>query len=378
MKEEEFAKAFPGVEFPKGPEDDIPMGSTNIPKGSAGDASKEKEVKDSKVSKNALLSIGKPVVPKRKIAIIGGGSMGSLVGGSLASMDDNDVWIVSSWKEHVDKINSSGLTFQRRDSSTHQVTSLKATTNVNEILDQVGNVDLAVVMVKSPFTKEAAAKASQLIHPTKGLVLTLQNGLGNREILGDAIGDPSRVIQGVTSHGGNILGSGFVSHTGDGYTTLAFDPSNRKLVEELAQLLSRAGFECNMTDALEGMQWGKLIVNSAINPLSAILRVKNGVLIENETCRNLLGRTAKEGEAVAHARGVKLPFDVSQQVLEVASATRENQSSMLKDVMRGIPTEVDSINGAIVREGERLGVEVFYNRTLCGLVGLPQQQTLQL
>jgi len=279
--------------------------------------------------------------------------------------------MVSSWKEHVDKINREGLVVKNLDKST-QTIQLNATTNINDVLQKAGGVDLAVLMVKSPHTKEAAEKAAKLIH-SKGFVLTLQNGMGNREIISEIIGDPTRVIQGVTSHGGNIAESGVVVHTGIGSTALALDSNNQWMVKEIAEMLNKAGIVCELNENLESILWGKLIVNSAINPLSALLRVKNGVLAESQPCRDLLTKTVKEGVTVATARGVTLPFDNPiESVLAVARATRDNVSSMLKDVMRGTKTEVDSINGVIVREGDRLGVEVFLNRTMIGLLELQQ------
>lgn len=311
---------------------------------------------------------------KRTIAIIGGGSMGSLVSGRLAASGDTNIWMISSWKEHVDKINHSGLVLQNLDKSTCTV-QLRATTSVEEVIQKDGKVDLAVVMVKSPHTKEAALKAAQLVH-SNGFVLTLQNGLGNREIIAEALGgDIKRVIQGVTSHGGNILSSGHVAHTGIGVTSLAIDNHNKWIVEEIAQIFHRAGLVCDLNENLESLQWGKLIVNSAINPLTAILRVKNGVLAESPACIDLVAKTVKEGVLVANARGVALPFgDPVNNVLSVARSTKDNVSSMLKDVMRGEKTEIDAINGAIVREGDRLGVGVFINRTMIGLLEL--QHTL--
>src|SRR5690606_34324024 len=99
---------------------------------------------------------------------------------------------LSSWKEHVEKINKVGLTLENLDKSTQKIRNLHASTSVDEILERSGNVDLAIVMVKSPQTETAAEKAAKLIHPTRGLVMTLQNGLGNREVLTEKVGDPSR------------------------------------------------------------------------------------------------------------------------------------------------------------------------------------------
>lgn len=125
--------------------------------------------------------------------MIGGGSMGSLVGGKLAATGDSNIWMVSSWKEHVDKINKEGLTVRNLDNTTQKI-FMNATTTVDEILSKVGNVDLALIMVKGPHTKQAAEKAAKLVDK-KGFVLTLQNGIGNIETISEALGDRSRVIQ---------------------------------------------------------------------------------------------------------------------------------------------------------------------------------------
>eukprot|EP01119_Soliformovum_irregulare_P001083 TRINITY_DN1080_c0_g1_i3.p1 TRINITY_DN1080_c0_g1~~TRINITY_DN1080_c0_g1_i3.p1 ORF type:complete len:415 (+),score=185.46 TRINITY_DN1080_c0_g1_i3:902-2146(+) len=361
MKEEEFSRAFPSVPMT----DPFKI-----------DQVEDFKLKEEKLETNSSEKFNPAIHVKEKkksIAIIGGGAMGSLIGAKLASDSRNSVWMLSNWKDHVTSIKSrGGLTLTNFDGS--QIFSpVNATSEISEILQVNGAVDLAMVMVKSPMTRDAAVKASKLIHPSHGMVLTLQNGLGNREIIGDVLGDVGKVIQGVTSQAGNILGQGMVTHTGEGYTTLAFSENNRAIVEELAAILNAGGIFTEISPDLEGMQWGKLIVNSAINPISAILGVKNGELAENSSTRELLGQTVKEGASVAQAKGVSLPFDVFQKVLDVARATAQNSSSMLKDVRRGTLTEVDAINGSIVREGDRLGVNVNLNRMLMGLINSSYQ-----
>jgi 2-dehydropantoate 2-reductase len=134
--------------------------------------------------------------------------------------------------------------------------------------------------------------------------VTLQNGLGNREIIADIIGDPLRVIQGVTSHGSYMVESGHVWHTGEGDTTLAFQRENSQMAKEVAEILGISGIPCKLTDNLDGMLWGKLIVNAGINPLTALFKVKNGVVATSEVCREILSKTVKEGVEVASARGI--------------------------------------------------------------------------
>src|SRR5690606_20358110 len=125
----------------------------------------------------------------------------------------------------------------------HNIREIIATTDLNEILNKNGPVDVAMVLVKSPHTKEAAEKAAKLVS-RNGLVVTLQNGLGNKEVIASALGDENRVVQGVTSHGSMILESGRVRHTGLGTTTLAFNPNNYHDVKAIAEMLTQAGITC--------------------------------------------------------------------------------------------------------------------------------------
>jgi 2-dehydropantoate 2-reductase len=297
--------------------------------------------------------------------------MGSLVGGKLAASGNYNVSFLSGWKEHVEKINRQGLSLTNMDHTVQQVQGIYAASSVEEILERYnGKVDVAMVLVKSPNTKKAADQAARLLHYNKnGLVLTLQNGLGNKEIIAEALGDSLRVVQGVTSMGSMLPESGKVLHTGNGPTSISFDPNNYREVKDIAEMLIYSGIPCNLIQDVEGMLWGKLLVNAGINPVTALLRVKNGAIVDNETCKELMLKTVHEGANVAKARGVMLPYDDPfQRVLEVANATKENVSSMLSDVLRGAKTEIDSINGAIVKEGEKLGIPVLTNKTLVNLV----------
>eukprot|EP01117_Protostelium_nocturnum_P015129 TRINITY_DN5833_c0_g1_i1.p1 TRINITY_DN5833_c0_g1~~TRINITY_DN5833_c0_g1_i1.p1 ORF type:complete len:730 (+),score=268.81 TRINITY_DN5833_c0_g1_i1:211-2400(+) len=349
MKPEEFKNAFGD--------------STEIPK--------KINQTEKKIGKGSL-----PVRHKKKvIAIVGGGAMASLVGGRLASSGDYDVWMISSWKEHIDIINRSGLILQNTDRTTELV-SMRATASADEVLEQSGYADLTIVLVKSPQTPLAAQVAAKITNPVGGLVLTLQNGIGNREVLAEAIGSDERVLQGVTSQASYVVHSGLVWHTGHGQTMIS-SPKNGAIskanVNEVANILSHSGIPTTLTENLDGMVWNKLIVNAGINPLTALLRVKNGELAKNLGVRGVLGETVKEGIEVAHSKGIHLPYGrdaelAVETVLSVARATGENMSSMLVDVMRGSPTEIDAINGAIVREGDKLGISVRTNRILCDLM----------
>ncbi len=301
-----------------------------------------------------------------RIAIMGAGAMGSLFGGRLANTGRHDVWLVDPWAEHVAVIRERGLELIGLDGRVERI-RVKAATDVAEVAEE-GPVEVAFIFVKSYATRRAARQTRRVL-ADGGLALTLQNGLGNREVLAEILGE-RRVVQGVTSHGATVLGPGRVRHAGAGATQLAAPfPELRSRVAAIAGLLSDAGIETHLVDDLQALIWGKLVVNVGINPLTAILRVHNGVLAEDETCRRLVVKAVEEAVAVARALGITLPYDDPvAHVLHVARATGANRSSMLVDVLRGTPTEIEAINGAVVREGARHGVPTPFNAALVELV----------
>jgi 2-dehydropantoate 2-reductase len=140
-------------------------------------------------------------------------------------------------------------------------------------------------------------------------------------------------------------------------------------VESFLPILSQAGFEIEVEEDVESLLWGKLVVNAGINPLTALLRVRNGDLLTNEHTRVLMGDAARETAAVAAARGIRLPFrDPVAQIEGVAERTAMNRSSMLQDVLRGAPTEIDAICGAVAAAADGAGVGAPVNRSLWRLV----------
>ncbi len=294
-----------------------------------------------------------------RIAMVGAGAMGSLFGGRLACVAD--VWLVDPWREHVEAIRREGLRLVEGEAE-HTV-KVAATGDPSE----VGAVDLAIVFVKSHQTPWAAGVARQLLQPD-GLALTLQNGLGNGEALAQTLG-AERVWVGVTSHGATLLGPGRVRHAGSGPTHLALRADVADKVEEAVRLFRQAGLETHLSENLDSLIWGKLVVNVGINALTALLRVPNGVLAEDEAACMLMERAVAEAVAVAQVKGITLPYpDPQRRVREVAVATGANRSSMLQDVLRGSTTEIGVINGAVVREARRLGLPAPVNELLTDLV----------
>ena len=293
-----------------------------------------------------------------RIAIIGIGAMGCLFGARLAPLAD--VVMVGTWPEGLAALRERGITLA--DAQGERTISVKVAGEA-----ALPPCDLALILVKSYQTARAAQQAAELLAP-QGLALTLQNGLGNEEVLAASLG-AARVALGVTAQGAMLLGPGRVYHAGAGPTHLGVTPATCERLEDIGALFRQAGFETYLTENIAGLVWGKLVVNSAINPLTALLRVPNGALLENESARALMDAVAWETAAVAQAQGIRLPFDdPAERVREVAARTACNRSSMLQDVLRGTPTEIDAINGAVVRTGQRLGVPTPINATLWRLV----------
>ena len=174
-----------------------------------------------------------------------------------------------------------------------------------------------------------------------------------------------RVARGVTTLGATLLAPGYVRSGGVGALTLEAHPR----LASIEDILRIAKFEINIVENAEPVIWGKLMINAAINPLTALLRVKNGELLANPPARELMGELTREAASVAQALGVVLPFSVPERAVEeVAQRTADNISSMLQDVLRGAPTEVDAINGAIVRKGKEKKVSTPVNGVIYALV----------
>jgi 2-dehydropantoate 2-reductase len=173
------------------------------------------------------------------------------------------------------------------------------------------------------------------------------------------------VALGSTTLGATLAGPGRVRFGGAGLTTVERHPRLAPLVA----LIQAAGFEVAETDQADRLVWSKLVINAAINPLTALLEVTNGVLLEHEETRALMAALAQETSAVAAAQGIELAFDDPAAAAEdVARRTAANRSSMYQDILRGAPTEIDAICGAVVREGRRVGVATPVNETVWKLV----------
>lgn len=295
-----------------------------------------------------------------KTAVIGAGAMGSLFGGLLTE-SGVAVWLLDIWEAHINTLNQSGLTIEREGVT--RVVRPNAVTDPQSI----GQVDLVIVFVKSTHTAAAARAAAGLVRPD-GLVLTLQNGMGNADILGQAV-KPGKVLAGTTSHGATMLGPGRVRHAGIGPTQIglwaAGDPAP---AQKVARILTDAGIETEVTHDIHARVWHKLFINVGINAITALTGIYNGQILDLATTRDLSQKAVEEAMTVARAKGIKVEENVVAHVFKIAEATAANRSSMGQDVDHQRPTEINAINGAVVREARQLGLAAPVNETLSALV----------
>jgi 2-dehydropantoate 2-reductase len=311
-------------------------------------------------------------VPEMKIAIVGPGAMGCLFAGLLAEAGQEDVWLLDRNEQRAREIAENGLRIEDvYDKSVpdclrgaRSISGVKATANPQEI----GVVDLVLICVKSYDTEGASHSVSPAVGGDT-TVLTLQNGLTNVEVISHVLG-ADRVIAGVTSHGATMLGSGHVRHAGVGRTIIG-EPAGgmSSRIKLIADILTSAGIRTEISRSIYDSIWTKLIINAAINPLTAITRLKNGELLEHDETGQLLSMTAEEAAVVARSAQPSLSVDDATSIVEaVCRATSSNISSMLQDILRQRRTEIGAINGAIVSKAKEMGGESPINETLTYLV----------
>ena len=296
-------------------------------------------------------------MPGEPVLILGSGALACLFAARLAAIG-TPVVMLGSWAEGLEALRRDGVRLQT-DSGRWERYPVQAVSS----LPEQASFRQALVLVKSWQTRRAARQLGQWL-AEDGVALSLQNGLGNREILLETLG-AGRAGSGVTTLGASLLGPGQVRQAGVGPVTLEAAPE----LAALGDLLRRAGFQVDTSPDLRSLQWGKLVINAAINPLTAVLGVSNGELLARPEARALLRSLADEAAAVARGLDVSLPYSDAPAAAEaVARRTAPNRSSMLQDVRRGAPTEVDAINGVVVHTAESLGLAAPFNLCLWQLV----------
>jgi 2-dehydropantoate 2-reductase len=295
-----------------------------------------------------------------RICVIGCGGIGSVFAAHLARVDTLEVFAYDVWKEHVKAINENGL---RVSGEANFTVEIEATTDPKKI----PRCDYGIVAARSMDTRDAIAGTSQLFDE-KSAVCSIQNGVGNEEILAAYV---AHVIRGTTFAAGHVAEPGQATYEITGETWLGpFEPAHTPMnkVAELAAVLSRGGMEAIAVEDARGVQWTKLIFTSSIFPVEALTLLHHRATTSFQPTGELLNSLIEEGAAVARALGIGLHHDPKDAVRARAQAPGKHQASMMQDVLAGRATEIDFMNGAIVRWGEQAGVPTPLNRTLWALI----------
>lgn len=295
--------------------------------------------------------------PGESVLIVGLGALATLFAARLGAAG-HAVTMLGTWSEGLRALHDGGARLLESDG--HE---LRVPVTASDDPRACAGAKHALVLVKSWQTERAARQLLGCLRKD-GLALTLQNGLGNRETLAIRLGT-ERVALGSTTAGATLLGPGLAKAGGEGTISVEAHPR----INPVRQALIRAGFRVEVGRDALALIWSKLVVNSAINPLTAILRVSNGQLLERPAARRLLHALAKETAAVALAENADLALsDPVQMVETVATRTASNHSSMFQDVQRGAVTEIDAICGAITRAGREHRIPTPMNEACWHLV----------
>jgi 2-dehydropantoate 2-reductase len=296
-----------------------------------------------------------------KVVVVGPGAIGILLAG-LLSKSKEDVWLLDKDADRAARIKKNGLRCEGLTS--FKIASPKITSHPEDVKD----ADVWFICVKSYDTKNVLKKIADHVAP-QASVLSLQNGIGNGELLIERLGG-ARILLGTTHMASTLLEEGSVRHAGEGETVIGrFDGTMSVTLKDVRELFLKSKLPIKISKDINGVLWSKLVVNVGINALSGILRLKNGRLIQSENSHKILREAVTEAVKVAKRKRIKLMSDDCLAKAEsVCEATAENVSSMLQDILNKKRTEIDFMNGVIVRQGESLGVKTPVNALLVDLI----------
>jgi 2-dehydropantoate 2-reductase len=304
-----------------------------------------------------------------RIGIVGCGAVGSLFAANLSLLEDVEVWAYDLSEAHVDAINERGL---RLTGAGEVVGRPRATTDA----EALPACDFGLVVTKAMHTEPAIAATAHAF--ADGCVATVQNGLGNEEAIARHV---ERVIRGTTFPAGKVLEPGVVQWDVKGATTIGPYDERTPLaeVERLADACTRAGMPTHAVADARGPQWRKVIFNAATNPIGALTGLTHGRVCERPDLRALVSGLVDEGKAVAAAQGIVLDADPEELIDHAArpEVAYEHKASMLQDVEARRATEIDYLNGGIVRVGREHGVPTRLNEAIWALVKGVEQSWLE-
>ena len=305
-----------------------------------------------------------------RVTVVGCGAVGSLFAANLAQLEDVEVWAFDLDREHVAAINARGL---RLSGAAEVLGELRATTDAGELPAS----DFGIVATKCMHTAAAIDATAPAF--AAGAVCSVQNGVGNEEAIAKRV---ERVIRGTTFPAGRVVEPGHVQWDVKGDTTIGpFEPSPAPMAEvgRLAEACTRAGLPTEAVADARGPQWRKLIFNAATNPIGALTGLTHGRVCEDPGLRRLVSQLVDEGKAVAVAQGIELDADPEELIDHAArpDVAYDHKASMLQDVEARRPTEIDYLNGGVVRFGREQGVPTPLNEAVTALIkGLEASWTL--
>ena len=294
-----------------------------------------------------------------KICIVGCGAIGSLFAAHLAKLEKVEVWAFDLDGAHVDAINANGL---RLSGESSVLSYPRASSDPGDIPP----CEFGIVATKSMHTRSAIENSASIFK--QGAVLTVQNGVGNEEIIAEFV---PRVIRGTTFPAGHVVEPGHVEQDTGGKTWIGpFEakPASPVEIETLASLLTESGMETLAMEDARGAQWTKLIFNAATNPIGALTGLPHGVACDQPMLRKVISGLVAEGVAVAGALGITLDSDPDELVDHAREVAYLHKASMLQDVLAKRATEVAAINGGIVKFGQEKGVPTPLNQAIWALI----------
>jgi 2-dehydropantoate 2-reductase len=296
-----------------------------------------------------------------RVCIVGCGAVGSLFAANLGRLDDVEVWAYDLAEDHVREINERGL---RLSGAEHVVGAVRATSNAAELPP----CDFGIVATKSMHTASALAATAHVF--AAGSVCSVQNGVGNEEEIAAHV---ARVIRGTTFPAGAVVEPGHVRWDVKGDTTIGpFEPSPAPAdaIARLAEICTRSGMPTEAVADARGPQWRKVVFNAATNPIGALTGLTHGRVCEDPALRRLVSAIVAEGKEVCAAQGIELDSD-PEELIDYAArpdVAYDHKASMLQDVEARRQTEIDYLNGGIVRYGRQHGVRTPLNEAVTALV----------
>lgn len=294
-----------------------------------------------------------------KVAVVGAGALGTLIGGHLATADC-EIHLIHRRESVVTELEQNGVRIVDGENGTKRAVEVAATTDASTI----GPADLVLVVVKTYQTRTALSEHAACVGP-ETQVLSLQNGLESGRVLRDLVGD-DRTLAGVTYHGATLEAPGLVHHTHHGPTT--FGGTELATASRIADTFESAGLDpTNAVNDSRPAIWEKQLWGIAIKPIAALTGLSNGEIVEDQSLVALQTRLIDEARAVADARGIHTREEVHEDIVESLRGS-PHHSSMLQDVEAERRTEIDAINGAVTELAVEEGLKAPYNALVADLV----------